>query len=148
MLGIAAACGSSGGSVKAFCRTVRQGENPLVILDRYDPADPAAARVTLQEGVQRLKQMRSSAPRGQVSDSLGTLIAVTEKLSAALEQRASNPSGAQVPDFTSEADSVDKASATVTRFASDNCNVQLDTNAPGPAASRPTLVSPPTPASS
>lgn len=139
---IASACGGSGGSVKAFCRTVTQGENPLAIFDRYDPADPAAARSTLQAGVARMEQMRSAAPRGEIRDSLATLISVAQKLSSALEQRASNASSAQVPDFSSEADQVAKASSTVTRFASDRCGAQLDSNVSGSSSPAPTSSSP------
>lgn len=135
-LAVAGACTNNGGSVKAFCRTVTQGENPLVTFGRYDPTDPTAARATLQKGVARLEQMRTSAPKGEVRDALGTLIAAAQKLSNTLEQRASNPaSGAQVPDFSSEADQINRASSAVVSFASQNCGVRLDSNAPVPSTS-------------
>jgi hypothetical protein len=124
------ACSGGGGSTASFCNAVRHGENPVLIFDRYDPTDPAAARATLQQGLDRLKQLESSAPSGEVKTSVGTLTKVAEKLIATLDQRAANPTSATTPDFRSDFDAAAQASTVVTRFAAEGCDVQLDPNAP------------------
>lgn len=130
----------AGGSTAAFCKSVRSGENPLDVFDRYDPTNVDTARDELQRGLDRLHQLESAAP-GQIHDDMKVLVDVAQQLVTALDPSAKNKT---IPDFTSQFDRVRVASANVTRFASEQCAVQLDS---GSSASAPTLP-PGTPTSS
>ncbi|HEY2815065.1 MAG TPA: hypothetical protein VGJ03_16480 [Acidimicrobiales bacterium] len=121
------ACSSGGGSTKAFCSTVRTGDNPLDLFDRYDPTDVATARDQLQRGVDRLQQMERAAP-SEIHDDMQVLVDVGTKLIAALDPAAG---GKPPPDFSSDFRRVQDASAAVTRFASQQCGVSLDSASPG-----------------
>jgi hypothetical protein len=112
------------GSTAAFCNSLHSGENPLDVFDRYDPADVAAARTQLKQGVDRLRQLERAAP-GEIHGDMKVLVDVAQQLVQALDPSAKNK---PVPDFTSQFDRVRAASAKVTRFASDRCAVALDTS--------------------
>jgi len=123
-----AACSSGGGSTKAFCDAVRSGDNPLDVFDRYDPTNVSTARDQLQRGVDRMRDLERAAP-SQVHDDMGVLVEVGAKLVAALDPAAASK---PPPDFTSDFQRVRDASAAVTRFAADNCSVDLDSAGPPP----------------
>lgn len=126
---LSALLGCSGdGTASSFCTTVRAGENPLDVFDRYDPSDVERAHDTLEMGVIRLKQLEAAAPK-DVRPSLKTLTAVAQELITTLDARAANPSSATTPDFASQFQEVATASATVTQFAAERCGVQLDPTA-------------------
>lgn len=124
---VAAACsGGGGGSTKAFCDSVRAGENPLDVFDRYDRTNVATARDQLQRGVDRMKELQRTAP-SEIRNDLGVLIDVGSKLVIALDPAA----GAKpAPDFSGDFQRVQNASTTVTRFTSDRCSVDLESTAP------------------
>ena len=85
-----------GGSTKAFCDSVRAGENPLDVFDRYDRTNVATARDQLQRGVDRMKELQRAAP-SEIRNDLGVLIDVGSKLVIALDPAA----GAKpAPDFS------------------------------------------------
>jgi hypothetical protein len=129
------------GSTAAFCTSVRTGENPLDVFDRYDPTNLDTARDQLQRGVDRLRQLEQAAP-GEVSGDMKVLVEVAQQLVTALDPTAKDKS---IPDFTAEFDRVRVASANVTRFAADNCAVQLESSASAAPATLPpgTPTSPP-----
>ncbi|MEY2449476.1 MAG: hypothetical protein QOH79_2952 [Acidimicrobiaceae bacterium] len=109
------------GSTSAFCTSVRTGENPLDVFDRYDTTNVVAARGELQRGIERLRQLESAAP-GEIRGDMQVLVDVAQQLVAALDPATKD----KTADFTSEFDRVRSASANVTRFASDKCAVQLE----------------------
>jgi hypothetical protein len=112
------------GSTAAFCKSLHSGENPLDVFDRYDPADVAAARTQLKQGVDRLRQLEQAAP-GEIHGDMKVLVDVAQQLVQALDPSAKNK---PLPDFTSQFDRVRASSGNVTRFASDRCAVTLDSS--------------------
>jgi len=128
---VGAACsGDGGGSTKAFCDSVRAGENPLGVFDRYDRTNVATARDQLQRGVDRLKELQRAAP-SEIRNDLGVLIDVGSKLVITLDPAA----GAKpAPDFSGDFQRVQNASTAVTRFTSARCGVDLESTAPQTAA--------------
>ena len=113
-------------STKAFCDSVRAGDNPLDVFDRYDRTNVATARDQLQRGVDRMKELQRAAP-SEIRNDLGVLIDVGSKLVIALDPAA----GAKpAPDFTGDFQRVQNASTAVTRFTSDRCSVDLESTAP------------------
>jgi hypothetical protein len=127
-------------TTSSFCTTVRAGENPLDVFDRYDPSDVAGAHATLAKGVNRLKQLEASAPE-ELRPSLTTLTVVAQELITTLDARVPNPSSAPTTDFASKLDEVSKASATVTQFAAERCGVLLDPTATTVPSTTPTPTS-------
>jgi hypothetical protein len=139
VVGLSTLLGCTGkGTTASFCTTVRAGENPLDVFDRYDPSDVSGGHATLQKGISRLKQLEASAPT-DVRPSLTTLTIIAQALMTTLDARVPNPFVAPTVDFASKLEEVSKASATVTQFAAENCGVQLDPTA--------TTVQPTTPTS-
>jgi hypothetical protein len=112
------------GSTASFCASLRQGENPLDVFDRYDPTNVDTARTQLQQGVERLKQLQRAAP-GEIRDDMGVLVDVAQQLVTSLDPAATDRT---VPDFSSQFDRVQTASATVTGFASSKCGIVLDSS--------------------
>jgi hypothetical protein len=119
-------CSSGGGSTKAFCDSVRAGENPLDVFDRYDPTNVATARDQLQRGVDRMKELERAAP-SEIRDDLVVLVDVGSKLVVALDPSAG---ATPAPDFRGDFERVQNASTAVTRFTTDRCGVDLDSTAP------------------
>lgn len=113
------------GSTREFCDTVVSGENPLDVFDRYDPTNVDTARVQLQAGVDRLRKLHQAAP-GEIADDMKVLVGVAEQLVEALDPEADHTT---LPDFSADFDRVSAASGTVTRFAADNCGVDLESGA-------------------
>ena len=123
----------SSGSTAAFCTTVRTGENPLDVFDRYDPANVDAAREQLQRGLDRMRQLEGAAP-GEIHGDVKVLVDVTQQLVRALDPSATNQ---PAPDFTSQFDQVQVASANVVRFAADRCDVALNSGSSSTSAPLP-----------
>jgi leucyl aminopeptidase (aminopeptidase T) len=127
-LAAGSACSGGGGNTKAFCDALHAGDNPLDVFDRYDPTNLATARDQLQRGVDRMKELEKAAP-SEIRDDIAVLVDVGTKLVDALDPAA----GAKpAPDFTSDAQRVKDASAAVTSFAADHCNVNLEAPSAGP----------------
>lgn len=122
------------GSTQAFCDTLRKGENPLDVFDRYDPSNATAAKAQLQQGADRLRQLQHAAPSAIAGD-MNVLVGVATQLVTALDPTASTTS---VPDFSGQADKIAAASTNVTRFASANCGVELESGATSVTTSAPT----------
>jgi hypothetical protein len=118
------------GSAKEFCASLRTGENPLDVFDRYDPTNVATARGELQQGADRLRELRQAAPR-QLQDDMDVLVNVADELVRVLDPQGGDKS--TVPDFTAEFDKVSAASGNVTRFAASNCGIDLDSGSSAPA---------------
>jgi hypothetical protein len=116
------------GSTAAFCASIRTGENPLDVYDRYDPSNVDSARDQLQQGLDRLKQLERAAP-GDIHGDMTVLADVADQLLKALDPSAKNK---PVPDFTRQFDRVRVASANVTRFATDRCGATLDAASSAP----------------
>jgi hypothetical protein len=127
------------GSTAAFCTSVRTGENPLDVFDRYDPTNVDVAREQLQRGVDRLRQLEQTAP-GEIRDDMKVLVDVAQQLVTALDPSAKDKT---IPDFTAEFDRVRVASGNVTQFASGKCAVQLESA----TSSAPATLPPGTPTS-
>jgi len=122
------ACSDGGGNTRAFCDALHAGDNPLDVFDRYDPTNLATARDQLQRGVDRMKDLEKAAP-SEIRGDIAVLVDVGSKLVDALDPAA----GAKpAPDFTSDSQRVKDASAAVTGFAVDRCNVNLETPSAGP----------------
>jgi hypothetical protein len=128
-----AACGGGGGSTKAFCDSVRSGDNPLDVFDRYDPTAVAASKDLLQRGRDRLHELEQAAP-DEIRSSIHVLVGFADQLIATLDP-ATKPKS--TPDFTSQFPQVQDASAKVTAFAKDKCGVDLQTPTTAPAATLP-----------
>jgi len=127
------------GSTEAFCRSVRAGENPLDVFDRYDPSNVDAARQQLQRGIDRLRELERAAP-GEIHGDVHVLVDVAQQLANALDPAAKDHA---IPDFTAQFDRVAAASGNVVRFATTRCGVNLDT-ASSAGATVSTPASPPT----
>lgn len=112
------------GSTAAFCESARTGENPIDVFDQYDPTNVDTARVQLQRGVERLKQLEHAAP-GEIRDDVQVLVAAAEQLVTVLDPAAKDKTAPDASAF----DRVEAASGNVVRFAADNCGLQLDSAA-------------------
>jgi hypothetical protein len=117
------------GSTTKFCDTLRSGDDPLAVFDRYDPSNPDTAGATLQQGADRLRQLERAAP-GEVRGSMSTLVRVADELvkvvGAAASTSASTASTTpSTHDFQADFASVEQASATVVSFAQGSCGVSL-----------------------
>jgi hypothetical protein len=119
---ILTACSGGSGSTKAFCDTLRSGDNPLDVFDRYDPTNVTTARDQLERGVARMRQLQDAAP-SEIRDDMGVLVDVGSKLVDALDPAAQSGTP---PDFAPDFQKVTEASAAVTKFAADNCGVDLN----------------------
>jgi|GEM_PF-6968502 len=117
----ASACSSSHGSTKAFCETLRSGDNPLTLFNHYDPTNVATAHDQLDRATERLRQLHDAAPL-EIRDDLQVLVDVADRLVAALDPAAA---GQPAPDFASDAPRIESASGAVTSFASQECGVDL-----------------------
>ena len=124
-----AACTSGGGSTRAFCNSLKTGDNPLDVFDRYDPTNVSTARDQLQRGVDRLQALEQAGP-SQVHADLQELVDVGTKVVKALDPAAG---GQTPPDFTPDFQRIRDASAAVTNFASNQCGIDLQSTAPGPS---------------
>lgn len=127
------------GSTAAFCTSVRTGENPLDVFDRYDPTNVDTARDQLQRGIDRLHQLERAAP-GEIRDDMKVLVDVAQQLVTALDPATKDKT---IPDFSTEFDRVRVASGNVTHFAADKCAVQLESA----TSSAPATLPPGTPTS-
>ena len=129
------------GSTAAFCTSVRTGENPLDVFDRYDPTNVDTARDQLQRASIGCGSS-NGPPRARSSGDMKVLVDVAQQLVTALDPSTKNKT---IPDFTSEFDRVRVASANVTRFAADKCGVQLESGSSTSEATLPpgTPTSPP-----
>ncbi len=127
MLGSACSSGGSGGSTQAFCDSLRSGDNPLDVFNRYDPTNLATARDQLQRGVDRLKQLEQAAP-SEIHNDVQVLVDVGSRVVTALDPASDNTAA---PDFTADAQRVTDASAAVHNFASTHCGIDLDSGSPG-----------------
>jgi hypothetical protein len=120
------------GNTRTFCDTLRNGENPLDVFDRYDPANVTAARADLQRGTERLRELQRAAPR-QIADDMDVLVKVADDLVQALTPET----GTTKPfDFRADFDRVSAASGNVTRFASSNCGIALDSGSAPPTTAQ------------
>ena len=94
-----------------------------------DSAKPVAAPYPLDP-----IKVHHAAP-GELRSDMKVLVDVAQALISALDPTAKDKT---IPDFASEFDRVREASANVTRFAADNCGVQLEsTSTAGPATLPP-----------
>jgi hypothetical protein len=117
------------GSTAKFCDTLRSGDDPLAVFDRYDPSNPDAAGVTLRQGADRLRELERAAP-GEVKGSMSTLVRVADELVKVVGATASSSASTasttpSTHDFQADFASVEQASATVVSFAQGSCGVSL-----------------------
>ena len=129
-----AACSGGGGSAKSYCDAVRKGPNPLDVFAHDDPSDPSTSHAAVTQGVTRLEQLAHAAP-SELHTAYATLIDVAEQLGTALDDRASNPTSASIPDFSKRTAEISQASQTVTTYTTSTCGVDLLTAAPPTTAS-------------
>jgi hypothetical protein len=122
-----------GGSTTTFCTSLRAGDNPIDVFDRYDPTDVSSAKAQLEQGVNRLEQLERAAP-SEIHNDMKVLVDVAQQLVAALDPSAANR---PTPDFSSQFDRVRAASGNVTRFAADRCSVSLDSGSSAAPATLP-----------
>jgi hypothetical protein len=127
---LGSACSGGGGNPKAFCDSLRSGDNPLDVFDRYDPTNLATARDQLQRGVDRMKQLEQAAP-SEIHGDMQVLVDVGSKVVGALDPAAGSTAA---PDFSADAQRVTDASAAVRTFASTHCGIDLDSASPGPVS--------------
>lgn len=127
----------SSGSTAAFCTSLRSGEDPLDVFDRYDPANVDVARDQLQRGLDRMRELEHAAP-GEIDGDVKVLVEVAQQLRQALDTTATSR---PTPDFSSQFERVQVASANVVRFAADRCGVTLDSTDSVSSATPPTAVS-------
>lgn len=141
VLGVAACSGGDDGSIEAFCETARRfaEDNPAVVFDRYDPADPTGAAEDLRGAAQQLRAWADDAP-GEVDDDIGAIAGAAETLADAFESPP--PSGDRVAELESQFNEVELASARVTSFTREQCGVDLDP-AGGPVSPSTTTSTPP-----
>lgn len=120
------------GSTASFCASLHAGENPLDTFDRYDPSNADTAQ--LQRGVARLQQLQKAAPK-EIQDDVKVLVGTAQQIVKALDAAAQHQS---VTDLTAaQVDQVRAASANVTRFATDQCGVTLDSGSGAPSSTVP-----------
>lgn len=111
--------------MEAFCATARvfAEDNPALIFDRYDPANPSGAAALLEQAAERLDGWASDAP-GEVRADVEAIAGAARELGLAFT--APPPE----PDRTAELEStfaeVEQASARVTAFTRERCGVDLD----------------------
>jgi hypothetical protein len=153
-------CNRSGRGIKAYCDSVRSGEDPLLLFDRYDPSSADRGQAALDQAVERLHEIEGRAPV-EVDEALRTLVDAAEQLAAALHVRtgadgsdatstrsqSSSPSQSESQSAVSpqsssaagtaataalsiDAGKVTSASGTVTRFTTDRCGVSLGATGP------------------
>jgi len=121
------------GSTASFCASLNSGENPLDTFDRYDPSNADTAQ--LERGVERLRQLEKAAPK-EIKDDVKVLVDTSEQIVKSLDAAAKHQ---PVTDLTAaQVDQVRAASANVTRFASEQCGVTLDSGSGGPQSTVPT----------
>lgn len=121
------------GSAASFCASLHSGENPLDTFDRYDPSNADTAQ--LQRGVDRLEQLEKSAPP-EIENDVKVLVDTAEQIVKALDAAAKNQ---PVTDLSSaQVDQVRAASTNVTRYATEQCGVTLDSGSSGPDSTVPT----------
>ena len=121
------------GSTASFCASLNAGENPLDTFDRYDPSNTDTEQ--LDRGVARLQQLQKAAPP-EIEKDVKVLVVTAQQIVKALDAAAKHQ---QVTDLTSEEVSqVRAASERVTRFATEQCGVTLDSGSGGPEPTVPT----------
>jgi len=121
------------GSTASFCATLHAGENPLDTFDRYDPSNADTAQ--LQRGVDRLKQLEKAAP-SEIKNDVKVLVDTTEQIVKALDAAAKNQ---PVTDLSAaQVDQVRASSQNVTRYATEQCGVTLDSGSSPPESTVPT----------
>ncbi len=120
-----AGCGDDGGSEEAFCATAADfaADNPATVFDRYDPADPSGAADLLRREAARIRAWADDAP-GEIDQDVETIAAAAEELAAAFESPP--PSADRAAELTERFHEVEEASARVTAFARQRCDVELD----------------------
>ena len=121
------------GSTASFCASLNAGENPLDTFDRYDPSNADTAQ--LERGVARLQQLEKAAPK-EIKDDVKVLVDTAEQIVKALDAAAKKQ---PVTDLSAaQVDQVRAASENVTRFATEQCGVTLDSGSNGPQSTVPT----------
>jgi hypothetical protein len=121
--------GGESGSTKEFCSTLQAGEDPLVFFDRYDASDPTAAKATLTQGADRLRQLQRAAP-GELKAPMTTLVRVADELVVLVARGPTAGAGgtantATTHDFRDDFAAVEQASGVVVAFAQSSCGVSL-----------------------
>ena len=121
------------GSTASFCASLKAGENPLDTFDRYDPSNADTAQ--LDRGVARLQQLEKAAPK-EIQDDVKVLVDTAQQVVKALDAAAKHE---PVTDLSSaQVDQARAASANVTRYATEQCGVTLDSGSAGPESTVPT----------
>jgi hypothetical protein len=138
---IALGRGGEGGSTASFCSSLRSGDDPLTVFDRYDPSNPTAAGDTLKQGADRLRQLQRAAP-SELKGPMTTLVRVADELVKVVQ--AAPPTGAGTAgttatthDFRDDFAAVEQASTTVVAFAQASCGVSLGGSTVPPATIPP-----------
>ena len=117
--------GGDSGSTADFCATLRSGDDPIAVFDRYDPSDPTAAAATLRDGADRLRQLQRAAP-GEVKAPMATLVRIADELvKVVTATTAASGAPSTTHDFRDDFASVEQASGTVVSFALSACGVSL-----------------------
>jgi len=121
------------GSTASFCASLNAGENPLDTFDRYDPSNADTAQ--LDRGVARLEQLEKAAPN-EIKDDVKVLVDTAKQIIKALDAAAKKQ---PVTDLSAaQVDQVRTASENVTRYATEQCGVTLDSGSSAPTSTVPT----------
>jgi hypothetical protein len=124
---LAGGCSSDDGDVEAYCREAGAvaAENPAAVFDRYDAADPAAAKVDLDRAAQQLGLLARAAPL-EIKGAVGTIAALADDLADVLITPDPQVVEASLRDFEDRFADVEDASRIVIDFTQEECGVDLD----------------------
>ncbi len=128
---LAACSEDSSGSAAELCGAVGDRQSFASTFEGFDPSDPPGAIATLREARVELGDLRDAAP-GEVRDDLDVQIDGIQSLLDALEDLGPQASAANavaaVRGLSDELSGVDKATAALDRWYSEQCTGRAETS--------------------